>query len=657
MILLNKNHSSKNTLWTKTSGYAFGRRCKMKKLIDILIFVSLFLSSCSPINSTKSIITPKPSLSPSITPTQRPSIKSAELTYLYNGPSNTDFDVIEDIPEGASVYPLGVFDDFLEIEYGGQIGFGVKKAFEPFSYQLEQLSETSVPRTTKNLINYFYDPETTIVNGKAIIDNSLNDEFWGYNCGPMTISKPFSITMDLSQNGEFGGISLSGRIPSPGQQFWENLLTVYIGANGELDFRDGQSEESVYKLQIDGIKGIPFVIVFPDIKGKSLIFQTVAGAEISTVDLSTLPLMNYPDGLFPDGVLYFGPFITPLGKLTVNHLDLSYPPDGVYIQPTTTMRELADKKNILLGMFLGELYSGNIKFQDIVKENFNGATIDFEWNQLEPEQGKFDFQSTDPEVEFAIQNNLKITGLHLLWGDRDHLPDWLLKGNFTKDELINILHEYITTISEHYKGKIYIWSVANEYTSRLLYGGDFWYDKLGSVYVKMAFNWAHETDPEAILLLNQDGNESNKDSRSEVTSKMLSLVKEWKNEGVPIDAIGMQMHLAPQINFTIPSKTDVEQIMQQFSNLGLDIYITEFDINLHNVPGSQEVRFNYQANGYKQMFEACLETKTCKGFSIFGASDPKSWLIIPYPDSNALIFDKDYNPKPAYYELLHALQQ
>jgi endo-1,4-beta-xylanase len=240
----------------------------------------------------------------------------------------------------------------------------------------------------------------------------------------------------------------------------------------------------------------------------------------------------------------------------------------------------------------------------------------------------------------------------------------LLAGNFTQDELREILHEYIVKVVSRYKGKVHIWSVANEYTSGRIWGGDFWYDRLGPEYVELAFKWAHETDPNALLMLNEGGNESMASPANRpVVTRMLSFVKEWKEKSVPIDVIGMQMHLlSPGSSRRVPAKEDVIQTMQLFSDLGYPVYVTEFDVSLHGVAGDQQERRDFQAQVYEEMLEACLESEVCRGFSIFGLSDANSWYracdgCLNLPDAEPLIFDENSLPKPAYFALLEVLQE
>jgi endo-1,4-beta-xylanase len=642
----------------------------MRKLSLITLLGIWLLNACTSPVPTPSAVVSTAILTntpiPTITPTPKPSAMVNKATSLYRGPGNIDYEVLADIAAGERVYPTGTFGDFVQVEYQAQIGFVVKTAFEQLPEHLNELLESNVPPQSENLLELMYDSETRWSDGYATIDRANNDQWWGYDIGTIPLTKPFTVEIDMTQKGQYGAIVLSGRIPAPGKQFWEGRHTLYIVADGSIEIRDGQSENSIYRQNIDGIRGQPFSVIFPDPHGKSVIFQSQSGKELANIDFTSLQGMILSNGLFPDGVLYFGALVAPSSSLTIKRLDLCHSPNGSFQEQqeyVMGLRDLANQKNILIGADIDVRVFNVLQLRDKATSEFNGVTIGFPWAEIEPERGKFDFSKTDQMVEFAAQNNMKIMGLHLLWGSRDHLPNWLLEGNFTQDELKEILHQYVVTLANRYKGKIYIWSIANEFTARRLWGGDFWYDRLGSAYVESAFRWAHETDPNALLMLNEAGNESMASTNAIIVSRMLSFVEQLKNDSVPIDAIGMQMHLLSPFSIKeVPAKQDVMETMLKFSNLGFPVYVTEIDVNLHNVQGNQQEKWDYQANVYKEMFEACLESGVCKGFFIFGISDAFSWynecdLCLNIPDAEPLIFDEYFNPKPAYYALVEVLQQ
>src|SRR5207248_1911543 len=79
-------------------------------------------------------------------------------------------------------------------------------------------------------------------------------------------------------------------------------------------------------------------------------------------------------------------------------------------------------------------------------------------------------------------------GHNLAWWSAN--PTWLTTLPYSRDQLIAILHDHITTVVGRYKGKVAQWDVVNEPLSR-----GFWSDNIGPEYIDMAFRWAHEADP------------------------------------------------------------------------------------------------------------------------------------------------------------------
>ena len=117
----------------------------------------------------------------------------------------------------------------------------------------------------------------------------------------------------------------------------------------------------------------------------------------------------------------------------------------------------------------------------------------------------------------------------------------------------------------------------------------------------------------------------------------------------------MQMHLNGD---TPPDKQDVILTMRSY---GVPVYITEFDVDLRDVPGTMGERFALQANIYQEMLEACLESGVCESFTVWGIRDNLSWLEWPIdstrtsPEADPTPFDDDLQPKPAYTALFGVL--
>lgn len=188
-------------------------------------------------------------------------------------------------------------------------------------------------------------------------------------------------------------------------------------------------------------------------------------------------------------------------------------------------------------------------------------------------------------------------------------------------------------------------------TNEAYIAGDVFQRAIGSDYVDIAFQTARDTDPSAILIYNDYDNHTISGERTSVTK---DIVWQLKAKGL-IDGVGLQMHLD---GANPPRKEDVIAAMQSY---GLPIYVTEFDVNLRQVGGSQEQRSAVQAGIYKTMLEACLESQVCTHFVVFQTVDKYSvWETmpsLPFYSHNAdpTPFDDDMKPKAAYFAMSNTL--
>jgi endo-1,4-beta-xylanase len=308
----------------------------------------------------------------------------------------------------------------------------------------------------------------------------------------------------------------------------------------------------------------------------------------------------------------------------------------------------------------------------VIRHDFNlGALSVFTDAKVWLGSHEYDFTLLDQQVNDSAAYGLTMYASHLVWGSYDEgvLPDWLKKGHYSKQELLTILKNHITTLVSRYKDKVKIWSIANEAPERdRNRGADFWFDHIGPEYIEKSFEWAREADPNAILLFNAANNESPRDANTTHNINTLyKMVKAMKEKGVPIDAVGMQMHLfLPWESQVMPKEPDVESTMKKFGDLGVKVMITEMDVDLHEIPGTAQEKVDIQNRLYADMMTACIQSGVCIVFATWGVSDATSWISsfdskwvykTYTPDAAPLLFDTEYLPKPAYDAVIKVLNE
>lgn len=349
------------------------------------------------------------------------------------------------------------------------------------------------------------------------------------------------------------------------------------------------------------------------------------------------------------------------GVILINSLFFYHSPVRLTGLRQPPLKTLAANHNIELGNFAIPSRINEAPYDYLLTSQFNLALVDNQPNwhftdaDLRPTPDTFNFSRVDQVVNYAIDHQMAIQAHHFIWGDEKWLPDWLKNGGYNKEQLLALIHNHISVVGGRYSGKIAEWTVVNEAFSRAqhLYGlHDWWADHTGDqTYIDESFVWARQADPHAKLLLNDFNNEI----YSGTSNAMYDYIKAAKQRGVPIDGIGMQMHIDAAKR---PSKNEVISNMQRFGKLGVGVYVTEFDVNMNSVSGSADYKDRLQANIYYDMMRACIESTVCPSFSILGITDKETWYnYIGSTNANPLPFDRNYNPKPAYYALFKALEQ
>ena len=291
--------------------------------------------------------------------------------------------------------------------------------------------------------------------------------------------------------------------------------------------------------------------------------------------------------------------------------------------------------------------SDSAVYQETARTEFNILTPenDMKWETIHPSQNSYNFGPAEQHVQFAQANNMAVHGHTLIWHSQN--PGWLDNGNWTESQLIGVMNDHIDTVAGHFAGDVLVWDVVNEaFNEDGTYRSSVWYDTIGQEFIDLAFQRARAADPNAKLIYN-DYNIGWLNSKSDAVYNMaVSML----NRGIPIDGVGFQMHLTAGG----VSASSLASNIQRFAALGLDVYITELDVRIPANPSAQDLQ--NQANIYSTVTDVCLNQSACKALQVWGIPDKYSWVPDVFPGTGApLLFDDNYNAKPAYYAVQTAL--
>ncbi len=311
------------------------------------------------------------------------------------------------------------------------------------------------------------------------------------------------------------------------------------------------------------------------------------------------------------------------------------------------LKYFAEKKGIFIGSCITEGQLNDEKFIEILKKNYNYITPEneFKWENIHPGRKVYNFSKTDKLVEFALSNNMRIRGHTLIWHTQN--PYWIAKPGTTPEELKETIRTHISNVMSRYKGKVHDWDVVNE---AIMDSGEMresiWYLIIGDEYIEHAFKCAREVDPDAKLYIN----DYNIEDINPKSNKLYEVVKNLKEKNVPIDGVGFQFHLEGRWE---PDYASIKANLQRFKKLGLDVQITELDVRLPK--NYSDADLQRQAKIYAELMKIFLEVKG-SAFIMWGVTDKYSWVPSYFSGFGAaLIFDENFNPKPAYIKLKEVL--
>jgi endo-1,4-beta-xylanase len=298
-------------------------------------------------------------------------------------------------------------------------------------------------------------------------------------------------------------------------------------------------------------------------------------------------------------------------------------------------------------------------WRDVVA-NWSTISRDLQ-NGVVPNGYPYYWDEADQVVAFAKQHGLRMTiGLIL---ESSGTPDSIYKGTFSTDDLAKILEFTVKARVLHLRGKIEEWVVVSEAAADILYGEpaqQFWYDRLGEGIIDHAYRWAHEADPGAKLSFGEDGILKYDDAR--LRPKFLEFLQHFRDAGIPVDRVKIENNMWIYLP---PDRAEMVSVLRQIQGMGYEISSAETTVVTEDVwptwtgrPQQATVtsKLAAQAAIYQDVAEAYLEVGA--PFGTGGFSDAYSWYnAIGHPNADALLFDANFAPKPAYFAVRDVLKK
>lgn len=337
------------------------------------------------------------------------------------------------------------------------------------------------------------------------------------------------------------------------------------------------------------------------------------------------------------------------------------------------LRDVAAGSGLSIGTAAHDEYltpsSGDARYGEVLAREFDSITpyTAMKWGRIHPEPDRWDFSGADAIVDFAQAHGMRVRGHTLVWGGASDPPNPAYLAQMDADTLRAATADHIRTVMGRYRGRVTRWDVVNEPLTAFGEDGgtgglrdSVFLQKLGPGYVADAFRVAHEADPDAKLFLN----EFLELKPGVKQDRYFQLARDLLDAGVPLNGVGLQGHMwflpyAPPGDADVATRDEVEATLRRFATLGIDVEITELNVHTWRFDGDRAARLERQRAVYSDVSEACAAVPACTGLTVWLFTDryPTSIEQFVRRKGEPLLFDEEYQPKPAYLAVADALHR
>ena len=338
---------------------------------------------------------------------------------------------------------------------------------------------------------------------------------------------------------------------------------------------------------------------------------------------------------------------------------LSPAPPSQEFEGPASLRQHAAQHNLLYGCAVNvprltsdPAYAALVVAQSsiLVAENA------MKWGPLRPTPTSFNFDQADALIAFAEENHIKLRGHNLVW--HMQLPAWFA-GYANAANADQLLLNHIEQVAGRYAGRMHSWDVVNEAVQVTDGRPDGlratpWLQLLGAGYIETAFRAARRADPQALLTYNDYGIEGEDPASQRKRDAVLLLLRRLKTRDVPLDAMGIQSHISAGPRHVYGA--GLLRFLADVRQLGLEVFLTELDVNDRDLPADVATRDEAVAATYQRYLDLVLAEPAVRAVLTWGITDRYTWLNgenarADHLPERCLPFDNAYVPTDAFFAI------
>ncbi len=313
-------------------------------------------------------------------------------------------------------------------------------------------------------------------------------------------------------------------------------------------------------------------------------------------------------------------------------------------QQPEALKDIAKRKGMRFGNAMGMLTDEERKqrfynpaYRALMARECNMIVPENEmkWQALQKEPGPHDFKAVDEMFTWAKKEGMLMRGHTLLWQSPRWLPAWVNQLDFASQPAgapEALLRKHIQAVCSHFGKDVFSYDVINEAVDpkdgKLIQ--NVFSARMGALeQIDQAFRLAHEYAPGAQLVYNDYMGPSVNNARHR--AGVLKLLADLKARGTPVHALGLQSHIGADDAMSGAGNGKLAErawrsFLDEASGMGLDLLITEFDVNDRALPADIAKRDAAAAALARDYLDVTLSYTNCRDLLLWGMADHVNWL-------------------------------
>lgn len=354
-------------------------------------------------------------------------------------------------------------------------------------------------------------------------------------------------------------------------------------------------------------------------------------------------------------------------ELAQQSLELSFQAAQLLCQGYTAQRlavrkARAQRLPASLGCGLG-MTPPNEAWSDEFRQVFTAASVPIEWRHIEPEEGEYQWDINDAQVDWCEEHRLLMTGGPLLDLSLHGVPAWLKNWEHDFLNLQSFFCDFVETAITRYAGRIRYWEVSARGNSG---GGLNLNEENRLSLTARAFEIARQVNEDQQLLIRVDQPWGGYQSKGDHRLSPLQYVDALMRAGVGVSGVNLEIGVGYRArSSSYRDMLDFSRLIDLWSCLGLPLHVTlafpsqsvddsraDPDLQIDNRPDNNRWTPEAQADFVSNYLPMLMAKQVVVGIFWSHFSDGH-----PHDFPQAGLIDAFGTPKPAFGKIQEYRQE